>query len=149
MIAPPVVVLSKLPEAIEVIPNVEVVAFARIVLPMSVVEAAKRPPVALRSEEMVVEPVTASEVEVAPWSDEPPSTVSVPVAVTPDAVMLPLKNPLPATESAANGDVVPIPTLPPIKVATTGFVCVVEAMNAAMVPREKMPEMPTSRPPPA
>ena len=76
MIAPPVVVLSKLPEAIEVIPNVEVVAFARIVLPMSVVEAAKRPPVALRSEEMVVEPVTASEVEVAPWRLVAPETVS-------------------------------------------------------------------------
>ena len=42
-----------------------------------------------------------------------------------------------------------MPTLPPIKVATTGLVCVVEAINAEMTPREKMPLMPTLSPPPA
>ncbi len=56
------------------------------------------------------------------------SAVSVPVAVMLVAVKLPAKNPLPTTESAANGLVVPMPTLPPIKVATVAFVCVLEAM---------------------
>ena len=57
--------------------------------------------------------------------------------------------PTTATESLANGEVVPIPTFPPINVATAGLTCVVEAINAAIVPREKIPEMPTSSPPPA
>ena len=60
-----------------------------------------------------------------------------------------MKTDWPATESAAYGEVVPMPTLPPIKLATVGLVCVVEAIKAEMVPRLKMPDMPTLSPPPA
>ena len=56
-------------------------------------------------------------VEVAPVVDtaarvEAPVTDSVPVAVKLEPVILPLKNPLPATLSVAKGEVVPMPTLP-------------------------------------
>jgi len=44
-----------------------------------------------------------------------PETVSVPVAVMFAAVRLPLKNPFPATERVANGEVVPMPMLPPFR----------------------------------
>ena len=40
-----------------------------------------------------------------------------------------------------------MPTLPPMNVATTGLTCVVEEMNAEIVPRENMPLKPTLRPP--
>lgn len=41
-----------------------------------------------------------------------PENVAVPVAVMFVAVRLPVKNPLPETESLANGEVVPTPTFP-------------------------------------
>src|SRR3989338_9997032 len=53
------------------------------------------------------------------------------------------------TARYAYGDVVPMPTLAPIKVATVGLVCVEEATYAAIVPRLNIPEMPTLNPPPA
>src|SRR5665213_749076 len=43
---------------------------------------------------------------------ERPETANVPVAVMFEAVRVPLKKPLPATERRANGEVVPMPTLP-------------------------------------
>ena len=52
-----------------------------------------------------------------------------------------------ASENCAYGDVVPMPTLPPMKLAATGFVCVDEATYEEMVPREKMPEIPELIPP--
>jgi len=72
-------------EAIVVERTVEV-AKVRKVLPVSVVEAAKRPLVAFNSEEIVVEPVTASEVDVAPWSEVAPETVSDESVVAPAVI---------------------------------------------------------------
>ncbi len=68
-------------------------------------------PLVFRSVETT--PVKARLVEVAFASVVLPVTDSVPVAVMLLAVRLPLKNPLPATESVAKGEVVPMPTLPP------------------------------------
>ncbi len=49
------------------------------------------------------------------------------------AVMSPPKKPLPFTESEANGEVVPIPTLPLAR--TTKWVVVAEAVDEAMAKR--------------
>jgi hypothetical protein len=67
------------PAPCELTANVVEVAFARMVFPASVEDAAKNPPRALSNPEIVVEPVTASEVDVAPavvtpWSVVPPKT---------------------------------------------------------------------------
>ena len=71
-----------------VTPRLVPVALPKAVLPARVVEAAKRPPVAFNSEEMVVEPVTANDVEVAPWRLVAPETVSDDNVVAP-AVTVP------------------------------------------------------------
>lgn len=76
--------------------NEVVVALVSSVCPTRVVEASTFANVELSTPLIVVEPITER----------------VPVAVIFDAVTLPLKNPLPATDSVANGEVVPIPTLP-------------------------------------
>ncbi len=82
MSAPPVVVLRMLPDAIPVIANDEDVAAASVVLPVTVsVEFALSAPPTFKIEEMVVEPVTASAVVVAPPAAtlRPPLRVARPV----------------------------------------------------------------------
>jgi hypothetical protein len=56
---------------------------------------------------------------------------------------------LPHTDNRAYGEVVPTPTFPPMKVAEIGLAAVVDETYEAIVPREKIPEMPTFNPPPA
>ena len=87
-----------------VIAKLVVVALVRNVLPVSVDEAAKSPPKALSSEEIVVEPVTASEVEVAPLSEVPPSTVSAAFRLVAPATL----NTEPMVEEPKRAKLVPV-----------------------------------------
>ena len=90
-----------------VIANVVPVALPNKKLPVRVVEARKFEESELKAPLMVVEPVTAK---------------------LPLVVAEPVINELPATDSAANGEVVPMPTLPPFAFNTRfllpTFVCV-------------------------
>src|ERR1700693_3058367 len=93
MMAPPVVVFRRLPEAIEVMAKDVVVAWLVVAL-----SAVKLPSV----EDALVR---SPPVRVARLVTE-----RVPVAVMFAAVRLPEKSALPTTDNSANGDVVPMPT---------------------------------------
>ncbi len=80
MTEPDEVVLSN-DEAMPVIAKVEEVALVRSVVPKSVVDARRFWVSEFNTPLMVVEPVTAREVEVAPFSEVPPRTVRVLLAL--------------------------------------------------------------------
>ena len=85
-----------------------VVEFWRNVFPTSVVEAAKSPLVAFNSEEMVVEPVTANEVEVAPFNEVPPRTVSAAFRLVAPATL----STVPMVEEPVTARLVVVPFVP-------------------------------------
>ncbi len=79
------------------------------VLPTTIVEEALSVPETVKGP-----PIDDEALEMKPpVKVESPKAFKVPVAVIFEAVKSSLKNPEPATESLAKGEVVPIPTIPP------------------------------------
>ena len=108
-------VLSKV-LAVPVMARLVVVAKVKSELPKSVVEPKRFESVELRTPLIVVEPVTASEVEVAAWSEVPPSTVSEPLALSaPPTLSMEVRVVEPVTAKVPV-EVAPVVVRPPLKV---------------------------------
>ncbi len=93
-------------------------------------------------EEKRLEPARVVTLEEADDMKPPCKEETPDVAVKLENHTSPSKYPLPPTENKAPGEVVPMPTLPPMNVAEIGPAAVVDATNEEMGPRENIPPKP-------